>query len=47
MPDVIALLRFDGRTAMAIFILPDGKPRLQEAAGDAERVSDRGREQIR
>ena len=46
-PGVIALLGFSGRTPLASFILPDGNPRLQEAAGDAERVSDRGREQIR
>jgi len=32
---------------MAIFILPNGKPGLQEAAGEAESVSNRTDQQIR
>src|SRR5205823_12529705 len=46
MPHVIPLLRFGGRPAMTRFILPDGEPRLQEVAGDLERVSHRAGEQI-
>jgi hypothetical protein len=45
-PGAVPLLGFRGRTLLASPILPDGKSRFQEAAGDTEPVSDRAHQQL-
>ena len=46
-PGTIAQLRFGSGAPMSIVVPPDGKPRLQKAAGDAEPCSSRTGQQLR
>ena len=46
-PGAVALLGFNNRTPLAMLVPPDGEPRLQEAARDAERRSSRAGQQLR